>query len=73
MAHLIEFGDSSWNLKLRCWIPDPKEHWSIRSAINCAIIEKFRENNVEIPYPQRDLHVRSSIAIPLLESSSANG
>jgi len=71
-VHLMEFGDSSWNLKLRCWIADPKEHRTIRSAINCAIVQKFRENAVEIPYPQRDLHVRSSISIPLAESDEKN-
>jgi small-conductance mechanosensitive channel len=54
---------------LRCWIADPKEQQAIRSAINCAIVGKFRENNVEIPFPQRDLHVRSSIGIPVLESN----
>lgn len=69
VVHLVEFGDSSWNLTLRCWIADPKEQWTVRSAINCAIVRKFRENTIEIPYPQRDLHVRSSIAIPVLETN----
>lgn len=54
------FGDSSWNMDLRVWIPDPKYHHIIRSEINCAIVRKFRENNVEIPFPQRDLHLRSA-------------
>ena len=65
LVHLVEFGDSSWNMQLRCWIADPKYHPALRSAINCAIVRKFRENNVEIPYPQRDLHVRSSITMPI--------
>ena len=54
-----EFGDSSWNLGLRVWIPDPKRHHIIRSELNIAIVRKFRENKVEIPFPQRDLHLRS--------------
>ena len=54
------FGDSSWNMALRVWIPDPKFHHKIRSDINCAIVRKFRENKVEIPFPQRDLHLRSA-------------
>jgi small-conductance mechanosensitive channel len=54
------FGDSSWNMVLRVWIPDPKFHHIIRSDINCGIVRKFRENNVEIPFPQRDLHLRSA-------------
>ena len=64
----IGFSDSSWNMQLRCWIVDPKQHWTIRSEINCSIIHKFRENSIEIPYPQRDLHLRSSIAVPFAES-----
>lgn len=68
-VHLVEFGDSSWNLRVRCWIAEPKEHWAIRSTVNCAIVHKFRENGVEIPYPQRDLHVRSSTTIPFVESA----
>lgn len=64
----LGFGDSSWNMQLRCWIADPKQHWLIRSAINCAITRKFHESNVEIPYPQRDLHVRSAVPVPFTES-----
>ncbi len=62
---MLEFGDSSWNMELRVWIDDPKNHWQVRSAINCAIIDKFRQNKIEIPFPQRDLHLRSSLPLPL--------
>ena len=61
-----EFGDSSWNLQLRAWISTHKRHPQVRSAINCAIVRKFRENGIEVPFPQRDLHVRSSINLPLV-------
>jgi small-conductance mechanosensitive channel len=67
-VHFVEFADSSWNLQLRCWIDDPKESWTVRTAINCAIVRKFAENNIEIPFPQRDLHIRSSIALPVADS-----
>jgi small-conductance mechanosensitive channel len=66
-VNFVEFGDSSWNMQLRCWIADPKQHPMIRSDINCAIVRKFRKNNVEIPYPQRDLHVRSSIPLSMAD------
>ena len=61
---LMEFGDSSWNLLLRVWIKNPKRHYYVRSDLNCAIVHKFRENNIEIPFPQRDLHVRSPLPVP---------
>ncbi len=60
-----EFGDSSWNLNLRIWIRNPKRHQQVRSNINCAIVRKFREHDIEIPFPQRDLHVRSPLPVPL--------
>lgn len=63
---LLEFGDSSWNMELRVWIDDPKRHWHVRSAVNCAIVTKFRENNIEIPFPQQDVHVRSPLPVPVV-------
>jgi len=59
------FGDSAWNMRLRAWINDPKRHPRVRSALNCAIVRKFRANGVEIPFPQRDLHLRSPLPLPL--------
>jgi len=59
-----EFGDSSWNMKLRVWVDHPKRHYYVRSELNCEIVRKFRQNNIEIPFPQRDLHLRSTVAIP---------
>ncbi len=59
------FGDSAWNLTLCAWISDPKGHHQIRSELNGAIVRKFREYEIEIPFPQRDLHVRSPLPVPL--------
>ena len=63
-AFHLGFGDSSWNMKLRVWIAHPKRHPNIRFDINCAIVRKFRGNGVEIPFPQRDLHVCSPLPHP---------
>ena len=60
----LGFGDSSWNMRLRVWIADPKRHPVVRSDINCAIVRKFRSNNIAIPFPQRDLHIRSPLPVP---------
>jgi len=62
---LMGFGDSSWNMRLRVWISDPKKHWIVQSAVNCAIVHAFRSHGVEIPFPQRDLHLRSPLPLPL--------
>lgn len=60
-VHLRNFGDSSWDMQLRFWIENPKRHYYVRSDVNCEIVREFRKNKIEIPFPQRDLHVRSSI------------
>ncbi len=65
------FGDSSWNMQLRAWINSPKRYHQVRSALHCAIVRKFRENGVEIPFPQRDLHVRSALPVPLMTENNA--
>ena len=55
----VDFGDSAWNMRLRAWIADPKIHPRVSSDLNIAIVRKFREYGIEIPFPQRDLHLRS--------------
>jgi small-conductance mechanosensitive channel len=67
--HLVSFGDSSWDMELRVWIPDVKQYPFVRNEINQAIVHKFREYDIEIPFPQRDLHMRSSVDLPVKSSS----
>lgn len=58
------FGDSSVDLELRVWLNDPEDGVSnAASDIYLRIWRLFKANNIEIPYPQQDLHLRS--AIPL--------
>ena len=66
--HLVSFGDSSWDMELRVWIPDVKRYPFVRNDINQAIVHKFREYDIEIPFPQRDLHMRSSVDLPVKNS-----
>jgi len=59
---LIGFGDNSVDLKLRFWINDPERGViNVKSDILLSIWDKFHEHDIEIPYPQRDLHIRSSV------------
>ncbi len=54
------FGDSAINLELRMWIRDAKNGVSnVASEVNYKIWQKFNENGVEFPYPQRDIHIVS--------------
>jgi small-conductance mechanosensitive channel len=63
-VHLIEFGESSWNMQLRAWIEDVKFYPKVRNELNQAIVRTFRKYDIEIPFPQRDLHMRSSVKLP---------
>ncbi|PKO90923.1 MAG: mechanosensitive ion channel protein MscS [Betaproteobacteria bacterium HGW-Betaproteobacteria-10] len=55
---LTLFADSSINLELGFWIADPEAgRGNIISDINIAIWRAFRENGVEIPFPQRDVRI----------------
>ena len=57
---LIDFGDSSVNFELRFWISDPRNGiQNIRSEILLSIWDNFKEHNIEIPFPQRDYHLKS--------------
>lgn len=68
---LLEFGDSSVNLQLRFWISDAHNGvQNVKSAVMVGIWEKFHENDIEIPYPQRDLHLRSGMELGTLAASA---
>ncbi|MBU6400652.1 MAG: mechanosensitive ion channel [Verrucomicrobia bacterium] len=59
-----EFADSSLNFELAVWIKDltwdPRR---FRSELNFAMESKFRAHGIEIPFPQRDVHVRSGALV----------
>lgn len=56
---LHEFGDSSVNFILHAWVDNVNlvEH-EAKSDILFSIWNKFKENNITIPFPQRDLHIK---------------
>ena len=70
-VHLLSFGDSAWNMQLRTWIADVKHYPKVRNELNQAIVRTFRKYDIEIPFPQRDLHMRSSIALPLKDNKKS--
>ena len=59
-VQFVEFGDSSLNFLLRVWTTKYiQRRGYLQSELFYAIHKKFKEHNIEIPYPQRDLHLRS--------------
>lgn len=55
------FGDSSLDFTLFFWSFDNFLVENIKSDLRFAIDQKFRENNITIPFPQRDLHIKSDM------------
>ena len=57
--YFTSLGDSSLNFMLNFWISDFVEGKRIRSEVLFNIFDVLKENGIEIPFPQRDLHLRS--------------
>jgi MscS family membrane protein len=58
-ARFRSFGDSSLDFELMGWIADPADRGRVQHELNCGIYKAFIREGIEIPFPQRDLHVRS--------------
>lgn len=54
------FGDSSLNFSLHFWTQEIWDVLKIKSELRMEIDRQFREKGISIPFPQRDLHLRSS-------------
>ena len=61
-CQLRGFGDSSIDLELRIWINDPTNgRANVISEVLLEVWDRFHEHGIEIPFPQRDLHLRSML------------
>ena len=58
-AFFLAFGASSLDFELRVWIPEFLDNVQVKSDLNQEIESEFAANNIEIPFPQQDLHLRS--------------
>ncbi len=68
-ARLNNFGADGLEFVLSYWIADPQNgQMNVRSDINLAILKRFREAGIDIPYPQRVLHLRPSPAATAADS-----
>ena len=54
------FGDSALELELLCWIGLPAQRGRTVHDLNLAINEEFQKQKIEIPFPQRDVHIRTN-------------
>ena len=64
------FGDNSIELEVRFWISDPQNGVNnVTSEVLVAIWTAFKENGVEFPFPQRDIHIREAIPVRMEDAT----
>ncbi len=62
----MSFGDNAINLELRVWINDPQNGiGSVKSNLHWGIWERFRAHGIDMPFPQRDVYLKSIPEIKL--------
>jgi small-conductance mechanosensitive channel len=52
-----EFADSSLNFKIGFWVRDLDDRFRVKSEINQQLYYRLAKENIEIPFPQRDVHL----------------
>lgn len=71
---LDQYGPSSVDFVIQCWIQDPEEGvGNVRSAVLKNLWWLLKDNGVEIPYPQQDVHLRASAELEQLIALMAEG
>ena len=61
---MTEFGDSSINFKTRFWISDPQNGLTnIRGHVMLALWDAFKENDISIPFPHREIIMRTPVEV----------
>ena len=57
-ALFLVFGDNSLNFELRCFVKDVDSRLRVLSEINQSIDKEFRKSQIDIPFPQRVVHLK---------------
>jgi len=69
---MLRFGESSLDFRLRCWVR--MEDWvSVASDLHVSINRELKTAGITIPFPQRDLHVRSGAGVPVGGPAEGDG
>lgn len=63
VCHIVAFGESSIDFVLRFWIEDAQNGLTnVRGDVFLALWDAFKEAGIEIPFPQRDVHLKPASA-----------
>ena len=55
----VEFGESALNFRVHAFVREPGDLLAMRNELHIALARAFSDAGIEIPFPQRDIHVRS--------------
>ncbi|WP_051261237.1 mechanosensitive ion channel family protein [Desulfovibrio inopinatus] len=75
-TRLKAFGTSAVELELRMWIRDPQNGIAnIKSTVQLAIWDAFHENNITLPFAQRDVHIKngSELSVRVVAENAQKG
>lgn len=67
-----QFGDSSLNFTVRAFLPVLDGRLQVIHELHIAINKALADANIEIPFPQRDLHLRSAVNLPIISDPAIN-
>jgi small-conductance mechanosensitive channel len=71
---MTAFGESSLDFVLRFWIHDPQQGLTnVRGKVLLALWDALTEAGIEIPFPQRDLHLKSGPALAVQRAPERDG
>lgn len=59
----MNFGESSLDFELRCFIRNIRDVFAVSSDLRFAIDKAFRDHNIQIPFPQRDVRIVSNVSV----------
>jgi small-conductance mechanosensitive channel len=59
-----QFGESSLDFELLCWIEQPADRGRVVHELNCEVYRRFAEAGISIPFPQRDLYIKQMPSNP---------
>jgi len=59
LAFFLGFGESALKFELRFWAAQQDTWFQLQSDVTVAVAKALQEAGIEIPFPQRDLHIRS--------------
>ncbi|MGR9099076.1 MAG: mechanosensitive ion channel domain-containing protein [Gammaproteobacteria bacterium] len=59
--YFVGFGESSLDFTIRAYVRELSNRLPLTNELHLRLLKALRENGIEIPFPQRDLHIRSAV------------